>query len=131
VKTPPTDAGIWTAPGLSVKAEVLRAMEKQIARAAILERGRDEDRAQERRLLGQGAALRVAAHRPRPDDGAGGPRPSTGRLERDAAGAGPERVWGNDADLSALLIALLRAQSTPTRYVQGTIELAGGCGSPS
>jgi hypothetical protein len=30
---------------------------------------------------------------------------------------------GNDADLSALLVALLRAQSTPARYVQGTIEL--------
>ncbi|MHB8873509.1 MAG: transglutaminase domain-containing protein, partial [Myxococcaceae bacterium] len=30
---------------------------------------------------------------------------------------------GNDADLSALLIALLRAQGRPARYVRGTIEL--------
>ncbi len=30
---------------------------------------------------------------------------------------------GNDVDLAGLLIALLRAQGTPARYVQGTIEL--------
>ena len=30
---------------------------------------------------------------------------------------------GNDADLAGLLIALLRAQSVPARYVRGTIEL--------
>nr|WP_225937311.1 transglutaminase-like domain-containing protein [Myxococcus sp. RHSTA-1-4] len=30
---------------------------------------------------------------------------------------------GNDADLASLLIALLRAQGTPARYVRGTVEL--------
>jgi cysteine peptidase C11 family protein/transglutaminase superfamily protein len=30
---------------------------------------------------------------------------------------------GNDADLAALLVALLRAQDVPARFVQGTIEL--------
>ncbi|HYH96581.1 transglutaminase domain-containing protein, partial [Hyalangium sp.] len=30
---------------------------------------------------------------------------------------------GNDADLSALLVALLRAQGTPARFVHGTVEL--------
>ncbi len=30
---------------------------------------------------------------------------------------------GNDADLAALLVALLRAQGSPARYVRGTIEL--------
>jgi RHS repeat-associated protein len=30
---------------------------------------------------------------------------------------------GNDVDLAALLISILRAQGTPARYVQGTIEL--------
>ncbi len=30
---------------------------------------------------------------------------------------------GNDADLSTLLVALLRAQGTPARYVRGTVEL--------
>ncbi len=33
---------------------------------------------------------------------------------------------GNDVDLAALLIALLRAQGTPARYVRGTIELSPG-----
>ncbi|MDY7233034.1 RHS repeat-associated core domain-containing protein [Hyalangium rubrum] len=31
---------------------------------------------------------------------------------------------GNDADLSALLVALLRAQGTPARFVHGTVELS-------
>ncbi len=33
---------------------------------------------------------------------------------------------GNDADLAALLVSLLRAQKTPARFVQGTIELPIG-----
>ncbi|OJH39694.1 hypothetical protein BON30_19675 [Cystobacter ferrugineus] len=33
---------------------------------------------------------------------------------------------GNDADLAALLVALLRAQKTPARFVEGTIELPMG-----
>jgi RHS repeat-associated protein len=33
---------------------------------------------------------------------------------------------GNDADLAALLVALLRAQGTPARFVEGTIELSEG-----
>ncbi|WP_224364742.1 RHS repeat-associated core domain-containing protein [Hyalangium versicolor] len=31
---------------------------------------------------------------------------------------------GNDADLSALLVALLRAQGTPARFIHGTVELS-------
>ncbi|XXF75460.1 transglutaminase domain-containing protein [Myxococcaceae bacterium GXIMD 01537] len=31
---------------------------------------------------------------------------------------------GNDADLSTLLVALLRAQGTPARYVRGTVEVS-------
>ncbi|WP_257446201.1 RHS repeat-associated core domain-containing protein [Archangium lipolyticum] len=33
---------------------------------------------------------------------------------------------GNDADLAALLVSLLRAQGTPARFVEGTIELSEG-----